>query len=222
MYLSRLKLNALSREVARDIGDASELHRTIMGAFPNASNGHSPRALYNVLHRLEVNRRTGSVTLYVQSKSVPNWDALPDGYVVVNELPEIAVKPIGDLLKAIAPGRRLRFRLRANPTRKIDTKTQADGVRRHGRRVPVRGELAQIQWLQRQADRNGFGVTTVSIESSGSAELSRSRSTGRTFQGVLFEGTLVVIHGDAFQRALTAGIGPGKAFGFGMLSIASE
>lgn len=222
MYLSRLKLNPLSREVARDIGDASELHRTIMRAFPSASNGQSPRALYNVLHRLEVNDRTGSITLYVQSKPEPNWDALPDGYVVGHDSPEIGVKPIGNLFKALGPGRGLRFRLRANPTRKIDTKTQADGVRRHGRRVPVRGEQAQINWLQRQAERNGFRLVTVAIMASGSPELNRSRSTGRTFQGVLFEGTLVVLNAEAFERALIAGIGPGKAFGFGMLSVAPE
>ncbi len=53
-------------------------------------------------------------------------------------------------------------------------------------------------------------------------ELQRSRSAGRTFQGVLFEGSLQVVDAEAFRKALAHGIGPGKAFGFGLLSVASE
>ena len=161
--------------------------------------------------------RTGNVTLYVQSASEPDWGQLPSGYVIENGAPEWSVEAVDHLYDAILPGRRLRFRLRANPTRKIDTKTGPDGVRRHGRRVPVRGEQAQVEWLRRQGQRHGFVIRMVSIQSSGGPELQRSRSAGRTFQGVLFEGSLQV-SAEAFRKALAHGIGPGKAFGFGLLS----
>lgn len=222
MYLSRLRLNPLSRDVARDVGDVTQMHRTIMRAFPAAPEGANPRQHYEVLHRVEVNHRTGSVTLYVQSASEPDWGQLPSGYVIENGAPEWSVKRVDHLYDAILPGRRLRFRLRANPTRKIDTKTGPDGVRRHGRRVPVRGEQAQVEWLRRQGQRHGFVIRMVSIQSSGGPELQRSRSAGRTFQGVLFEGSLQVVDAEAFRKALAHGIGPGKAFGFGLLSVASE
>jgi CRISPR system Cascade subunit CasE len=37
---------------------------------------------------------------------------------------------------------------------------------------------------------------------------------------VVFEGRLRVTDAEAFRRALAAGIGSGKAFGFGLLSVA--
>lgn len=222
MYLSRLRLNPLSRDVARDISDVVQMHRTIMKAFPAAPQGESPREYFEVLHRLEVDPRSGAITLYVQSAAEPAWDQLPTGYVVENGRPEWSAKRVDHLYQAIEKGQRLRFRLRANATRKIDTKSGPDGVRRHGRRVPVRGEDAQIAWLQRQGARYGFAICTISVVSSGSPELHRSRSSGQTFQGVLFEGTLEVTDAQAFQDALASGIGPGKAFGFGLLSVAPE
>lgn len=41
-----------------------------------------------------------------------------------------------------------------------------------------------------------------------------------TFASVLFEGLLRVTNPDAFRSALEMGIGSGKAYGFGLLSIA--
>jgi len=192
-----------------------------MRAFPEECEGQSARAVFQVLHRVEINRRMGQVQLYVQSRERPNWESLPAGYLAPDESGATA-KEVGSLYSRIREGRVLRFRLRANPTRKIDTKSAADGRRRHGRRVPVRGEEAQVEWLARQAQRCGFALVEATVALSGSAELSRSHSTGRTFQGVLYEGHLVVRQLELFRRALAEGIGPAKAFGFGLLSIASE
>ena len=41
-----------------------------------------------------------------------------------------------------------------------------------------------------------------------------------THSSVLFDGLLRVTDTDAFLRTLVRGIGPGKAFGFGLLSVA--
>jgi len=41
-----------------------------------------------------------------------------------------------------------------------------------------------------------------------------------TVGDVLFDGRLVVTDADRFRETLTAGIGSGKAYGFGLLSIA--
>lgn len=222
MYLSLLRLNPLSRHVSRDIHDVSELHRTIMSVFPEVDKGENPRAVHRVLHRLELDPRNGEARLYVQSKTKPDWLVLPRDYTIGDDAEQFAIKPVGDIYSKIVEGRRLRFRLRANPTRKIDTKTRSDGIRRHGRRVPVRGEQEQIAWLIRQGGRHGFEVNQLRIAAFGSAELKRSRKQRRTFQGVLYEGHLTVVEYQAFQKALFNGIGPAKAFGFGMMSVSSE
>jgi CRISPR system Cascade subunit CasE len=41
-----------------------------------------------------------------------------------------------------------------------------------------------------------------------------------SFGSVLFEGVLEITDAERFQKTLEAGIGSGKAYGFGLLSIA--
>ena len=81
----------------------------------------------------------------MQSQVRPEW-ALPKGYLVEEhgELENPACKPVDDFYAALTEGMTLRFRLRANPTRRIETKSGTDGQRRNGKRVELRGEE---QWL---------------------------------------------------------------------------
>lgn len=224
MYLSLLRLNPASAAVQRDLRDLMGLHRSIMKAYPDVYEPElEARAYFGVLHRLEFDRRTGRILLYVQSKTEPAWAQLPDGYLHLEDgMPNPAVKAVGALYSGLKAGRLLRFRLRANPTRKVDTKSGPDGARRNGRRVPVKGMTEQIGWLARKAGEHGFELLQAAVAASGSTELLRSYGTGRTFQGVLYEGRLAVRDPERFQAAVAAGIGPGKAFGFGLLSIGPD
>jgi CRISPR system Cascade subunit CasE len=43
---------------------------------------------------------------------------------------------------------------------------------------------------------------------------------GQRLRSVRYEGVLEVTNPNGFQKVLTSGIGPAKAFGFGLLSIA--
>jgi len=221
MYLSLLRLNPSSQAVQHDLRDVQALHRRVMTAFPDVVDLQGDaRAFFGVLYRLETPRASGSPHLYVQSRVEPNWERLPKGYLQPSDgLPNPAVKWVGDAYDKIRAGRVLRFRLRANPTKKIDTKSAPDGARRNGRRVPLRGVDDQIAWLSRKAEEGGFELLQATVAASGSAELVRSYSTGKTFQGVLFEGRLRVTDSARFREVLASGIGPGKAYGFGLLSV---
>lgn len=223
MYLTLMRLNPHSTAVQRDLRDIHALHRTIMRAFPPVVDSEQKaRAYWGVLHRLEVERQTGRVLLYVQSRIAPNWSFLPDGYLAVDGMPNPAVKSVAEAYAAIREGRILRFRLRANPTRKIDTKSGPNGERRNGRRVPLASLDRQVQWLVDKGKQHGFELLQVAVAAAGAAELVHSHTTGRTFQGVLFEGRLRVANAERFRTALASGIGPGKAYGFGLLSIAPD
>lgn len=224
MYLSFLRLNPACAEVQRDLRDVMGLHRTIMKAYPDVLDPEvEARAYFGVLHRLEFDRRTGRILLYVQSKTEPVWSQLPGGYLYVEDgMPNPAVKPVGEVYANLRAKRVLRFRLRSNPSRKVDTKSSPDGARRNGRRVALRGLEEQIGWLARKAEEHGFELLQATVAASGSAELVHSHGTGRTFQGVVFEGRLVVRDPERFQTALASGIGPGKAFGFGLLSVGRD
>jgi CRISPR system Cascade subunit CasE len=222
MYLSRLLLNPRSKAVQRDLADPQELHRTIMSAFPSSERpGEGPRASFGVLHRLDLDRRHARLILYVQSQVKPEWSALPPDYLLpVSDVDNPATKSVSEVYQTLKAGMVLSFRLKANPSRKIDTKTGPDGRRRHGRRVELVKEEDQVQWLKRKGEQNGFEVHSVRI---GGLTKERSRSrrgTAPTLAGVVFEGRLQITDPELFRQGLARGIGPGKAYGLGLLSLA--
>ena len=168
--------------------------------------------------------------LLVQSLSKPMTEGWPAGYVLkmgsdrdlelsgIGENP--AIRSVAAERAAIQAGRRFAFRLRANATKRVDTKTGPDGVRRHGRRVPVRGDSERIAWLTRHAAAAGFAVDGGNARTTAIAAAMGRGVKSVTVVGVLFEGVLVVTDADRFRAALESGIGPAKAYGFGLLSIA--
>jgi len=223
MYLSLLRLNPTDQRVQQDLRDPHSLHQTVMRAFASVLDPEQEaRAFWGVLHRLEFERRSGRILLYVQSRVEPDWSFLPATSLVEDGLANPSVKSVDATYGRIAAGQTLRFRIRANPTRKIDTKSGPNGERRNGRRVPLVGLDAQVEWLSRKAGESGFRLLQVTVAATGSPEMVRSHSRGCAFQGVVFEGRLVVHEPDRFRAALVQGIGPGKAFGFGLLSVGAD
>lgn len=159
----------------------------------------------------------GRVVIVVQSALKPDWD-----YAFHNAGFLLAAKPkVWPFDPSFAAGQRLRFRLVANPTRKIDTKSGPDGLRRNGRRVPVRPEQF-VQWLTIRAERQGFALEPGSLTlQPGYVYLNKSRTAqGQRLRSVRFDGVLTVIDPERFRETITCGLGPAKAFGFGLLSVA--
>lgn len=214
-FLTRLFLHARSRDVRRDLASPVELHRTVMRLFPDslAEDGVGARERLAVLHRIDEDPRTHQIVMLVQAKVAPDVSRLAEGYVDENAEPP-ATRPTSDWARLEA-GQRLVFRLRANTTRKIDTKTRADGTHSNGKRVPVRGDEARFAWLSRHGDAAGFAVQPGDVRM---AEVT-SAGGGKTFAGALFDGELVITDTTRFRDALIRGIGPAKAFGYGLLSI---
>ncbi len=224
MKLSRLVVNPLCRDVARAVADVHRLHQLVMTGF-DGDAGPAARARHGVLHRLEMDPQGSALLLYVQSSSDPNWSRLPAGCLVALE--DRGNPQVRDLheLDRVAAGAVARFRLRANPTRKIGTKS-VDGQRRHGRRVPHRDDLHCIEWLVRKGTNHGFEVMSDGLQQPRVVLVrepmrrGRRSSTAITFEGVRFDGLLRVTDTDAFRAGVISGIGSGKAFGFGLLSFA--
>ncbi len=228
MYLTRAFLDPKSRDVRADLRNPESLHKTVMRAFPGDA-GPSARSALAVLHRLDQDRGDRLVLL-VQSRTRPVVERWPAGYVLdmggdidlafsgVGENP--AVRNVERERAALRPGARFAFRLRANTTKKIDTKSAADGARRHGRRVPVRGDDERLRWFARRAEAAGFAVDQNEVRITEVAASGGRGGKSVTVAGAVFEGILVVSDVDRFVRALEAGIGPAKAYGFGLLSIA--
>jgi CRISPR system Cascade subunit CasE len=224
MKLSRLILNPLNREVARAVSDVHRLHQLVMMGF-DGDAAPAARAQHCVLHRLEIDPRSGALVLYVQSASEPDWTRLPVGMLAALE--DRRNPDARDLteLDLVAPGKLARFRLRANPTRKIETKS-IDGQRRHGHRVPHRNDERCIEWLVRKGNDHGFEIVRDGHGQPNVMLIREPARRGRrgnaaiTFEGVRFDGLLRILDAEAFRSAVVNGVGSAKAYGFGLLSFA--
>ncbi len=164
----------------------------------------------------------GRAVILVQSAIKPDWDyAFQNARYLLAAPAEVKVYEPG-----FAAGHRHRFCLTANPTRKLSQHShERDGnpvaEKWIGKRVPVPADKLH-QWLARQAAAGGFSIqensTTVQA---GYIFVSKTRdSKGQRLRSVRYEGILAVTDPDNFRNTLTRGIGPGKAFGFGLLSVA--
>jgi CRISPR system Cascade subunit CasE len=177
---------------------------------------HAPRTadqafLYRVDHTPDADRGYRPVIL-VQSAQRPDWD-----YAFHNALHLLAAPP-GEpraFNPSFSPGQRFCFRLRANPAKRACTGKCA------GERVPVGHDSGVLcDWVRRKAAGGGFVMQSCEVRETGWALARHPRSGSMTFFSVLFEGLLEVADPALFTRTIASGIGPAKAFGFGLLSIA--
>ena len=220
MFLCKLLLNPRHRAVRRDLSDRYQLHRTVMSLFPDAGG----RAKLQVLFRLEVDG--AAPVLYVQSAVAPDLSRFPDDYVLPDWIEGVAqAKGLASAWDSLQQDQRLRFRLQANPTRQRFVR----GGR--GKTVALRSEADLLGWLEKRADASGFALQrtanrAVAVQlrpledvvgwrrSDGGA---RSRITLGATQ---FDGRLRVTDLNRFRLALAKGVGGGRAWGLGLLSIA--
>lgn len=221
MKLSRLFLNPVSRDVARVQADSQALHRCVMALFGEADG--PARAKHAVLYRLDVSEREGTVALLLQSREAPALERLPEHFLDPRAGADAsATTDLAPLMARLTMGSELRFRLRANPTRRIDTKSAPDGTRRNGRRVPLRTPEARLAWLQRKLTSAGFalvgGEGTCLVRPDG-LQRGKRGDARLTHEGVVYEGNITVVDATLARAALEHGIGPAKAYGFGLLSL---
>lgn len=239
IYLSRLILNARVARVRRDVSDVYQLHRTVLAAFPQVPDGASARDRFGILYRIEaLDRDPWLFRLLVQSQEQPDWSRLPAQIFgpAPDERGNPAVRRVDEDYARIKQGARFFFRLRANPTRRLSNRTPGRDDPLAGKRVTLLREEEQLAWLERKGERHGFRLLRTQIDPRIPAvqaahqgmERGRRRAHDHpqnvvtlTFGATLFTGHLEVTDAERFRAALTDGIGSGKAFGFGLLSIAS-
>ena len=123
-------------------------------------------------------------------------------------------------LEGIALQSRWHFRLAANPT--------ISSPRGDGQRGKVYAHVTvqqQKQWLLSRAEKHGFSLTEDDFDVVRRGTLSFNRGAARqqvTLGFCVFEGRLTVTDAELFREALTQGIGRGKAYGLGMITVVGE
>lgn len=206
MYLTRLQLDPVHPQARRDLASAYEMHRTLSRAFAPSSDAPPSRFLWRLEPQAQDTADEPAVVL-VQAAAQAHWQALDDwpGYLRC----AVEEKRV-DLDRLLLPGRSCWFRLLCNPT-----------VTRNGKRLGLLREGEQHDWLVRQGRKHGFDLGGVRIGRSERVSWRRGRGGLRiTVQVVQFDGLLRVDDPGPMATALCAGIGPGKALGLGMLSLA--
>lgn len=199
MHISKLCLNPKNKRVVKEVANIYQLHKTLLTAFPHADEGGPGRVLY----RVDTHPQTGYPEILVQSTTTPDWATLnvDDKYLTA----PIESKEFDPSFKN---GNLFHFRLLANPT-----------VKREGKRFGLLTDEEQLTWLNRKGENGGFNIHQVRIVPLGF--VSGQRPDGKmTFHGVRFEGTLQVTDSEQLVNTLEKGIGSGKGFGFGLLSLA--
>ncbi len=164
----------------------------------------------------------GGVAILVQSAVKPDW-----AYAFHNAGYLLAASPeVRSFDPCFAEGQHLRFRLMANPTKRFSRNSrEKDGKpvaeKWVGKRVPVPTDQL-YQWLARRAGPAGFSVEEDSTTfQAGYVYVNKTpNDKGQRLRSVRYDGTLGVSDPARFQETLVHGIGPGKAFGFGLLSVA--
>lgn len=210
LYLSRLRLNTRSETVMADLLDVQLMHQRSLTGFPDILGLGVGRDAHGVLWRVDTSP-AGSM-LIVQSLTPPQWTRLPEDYCVHQP----RVDDIGAFRRVLRPGHRLAYRIAANA---VHLKKNPGGTRR-----PLRRRHEQLAWIRQAAEHGGFrllGDTTIAVPPPHTGNrIKDNQVTPLTIQPVNYQGHLEIVDPEKFWTTMETGIGPAKAYGCGMLSLA--
>lgn len=198
----RIPLNTELALVASQ--DFYAIHKLLCSAFPSGAARQA-----RILFRFDIENDAG--WLCVQTLTPPDWSRLAE---------RTGLQIAGPIPLQIPEAARLRFRLLARPTYRIGR--QGDPER--GRRAALEAEQDQLDWLRRKAAAGGFEVLACSLtdriwfDTRSNPQL--ENGAPRPLHATQFDGILAVTDRGRLRTAIRNGIGPQKAFGFGLLSVA--
>ena len=215
LLLYQLRLNLVDRAVRRDLGNAYDMHRTLSRAFVESDQA----SVHPFLWRIEPSPNDEPPLLLLQSSRPASWSQLPNGYLLSCQ------ERCWDPAPVLTPGRRVAFRLRANPTihraprAEVAVDAPGQSSRGHRKRLGLWREAEQLEWLQRQAQRAGL-VSVEAAVSQADRLRCRKRDTMITLASAQFDGRAVIADPAALVTAVRSGIGHGRMLGHGLLSLA--
>lgn len=209
MYLSRLRLDSKRRNTMKALNAPNLFH----GAIEHAFTGQRTRKLWRV------DTLGGNKYLLLLSEEEPDLTAAAEQF----GLPGVSsweTKAYDPLLRRIKEGTTWHFRLRANPTKCCVQSGQTSAIR-----GTVHAHITteyQKEWLLERAEKHGFSLrpdTFQTVESEWKIFRKGSERNRVTLLAVTYEGLLRVTDEELFCKTLTGGIGRGKAYGMGLLTV---
>lgn len=186
--------------------DPYQLHKKIWQLFPDKADEER-----SFLFRVEESEQRCAQHLLLQSACPPQ--AASDELLLLKKPKEIHYE--------IKSGGKYRFMLCANPTKRINDK---DGkATNQGKvRVPIIDEAETVAWLKRQFEGSAE-IDAVELTQKNLIRFHKNKKdhvhSGKV-QTVTFLGILTVTDSELLIGKITKGIGPAKAFGCGLLTLA--
>ncbi len=229
MYLSRFRVNTAREGARRLLASPQALHAAVLSAFPTPPSGGG-----RVLWRLDRNSRAETL-LYLVSPAKPDLTHLVEqaGWPVAaaSGAPGWNTYHYAPFLDALAKGGAWAFRLTANPVHHIRNQ---DGV--PTKRTSHQTARHQLGWLLERQDKAGFRVAPKPperrlVEHGDEHQVivrdrrdlhfrKRGAAHPVTLTTVTYDGRLEVTDPEVLRQVLTAGLGKGKAYGCGLMTLA--
>lgn len=205
MYLSRVELDPTRRSTMTALAAPQKFH----GAVESAFSGERRRRLWRL------DRLGEKLYLLLLSEEMPDLSGVVEQFGT-GVAPES--RNYDPLLARITPGSRWQFRLAANPTKSC----------KDAQKPAARGTVAahcttqyQKQWLLDRAAKHGFALTEDSFTVTRVQwhHFAKHGTRPVSLLAVTYEGVLQVTDPEAFRNLLCQGMGRGKAYGLGLLTV---
>ncbi|MGW8884283.1 type I-E CRISPR-associated protein Cas6/Cse3/CasE [Streptomyces sp. NPDC055749] len=216
LWLTRIVPSPSSREARRDLGGNDQgirLHQRMLQMFPDGVEGPA-RAVFGVLFRAEETPQGPQILL--QSHIEPDSSRLPDAYGSVE------TRSLDALLSNLHKGMVVNYRCVANPVRKPGATSRE--IYRLPPVVALSGNAA-VEWWERQSNAGGLEPLHINAHPLATVRGHRDPKGPAAKQRIQhartrFDGTARVLDAELLREKLATGIGRGKAYGCGLLSIA--
>jgi len=197
------------RDGCPGFGDPYSIHKCVWDCFPGR-----PDAARDFLTRIDPKEEHLQILLLSSTEpSRPDWCPAPGWHSKLVDENTFFAHP------------RYQFSLLANPTRKVRSNQKGERLK-NSRRVPVTSREDLVAWIERKGEQHGFRVDPAQLRTIARphqrfvrpAKGEAPRHSG-TLHAVDFQGALSATNPEKLRAAFVSGIGPAKAFGFGMLCL---
>lgn len=234
-YLSRIPVNPMRRRSQALLGNPQIVHSEILNALP--VQPVQERTLWRREAVADADGHPRRVDLIVLSQTEPSWDEVITEYGWPGtQEGQALVRDYAPVLSHLQLGREFAFRVTANPssvTHQPESASASQGVqlsRGRGVRVGHRSAPHQMDWFIQRATgedtRWGFTVghriaPRVRLVGREHINFRKSRQgPSVTLDIATFEGVLQITDAPRFREVLLGGLGRGKAYGCGLLTLA--
>lgn len=183
------------------------LHGAVESSFP----GERERRLWRIdqLH--------GETYLLLLSENMPDLTKIQQQFGYADR--PWQTKDYQRLLDRIQPGTRWQFRVSCNPTKSIPS----DEAGQRGKVEAIAVIPLQRKWLMEQGEKHGFNLEEDAFDviSNQWRKFKKGHDCRKevSILQATFEGVLTVTNNDAFLKMLLGGLGRGKAYGMGLMTV---